>query len=166
MLLGIHPLPTMLTHKRAWHVHAGPEFISEYEPIGVLLWHRLNPWPGKFHKLHVQPKKKKREKENEPIYGARLMKWCPDSLLEASLWEILCFLSFSHVWPISNSCWLYLQNRSRMITDNLLYPLFQVLITSCLDCGSSFLSGLFVSTLHLYSYQKDLMKNISQIHHF
>ena len=30
-------------------------------------------------------KEKKREKENEPIYGAHLMKWYPDSLLEASL---------------------------------------------------------------------------------
>ena len=26
--------------------------------FGSLLWHRFNPWPQNFHKLHMWPKKK------------------------------------------------------------------------------------------------------------
>ena len=34
------------------------------QQLGSLLWHGFAPWPGNFHMLQMQPKKKQKKKGN------------------------------------------------------------------------------------------------------
>lgn len=106
-------------------------------------------------------------------YGGQLMKWCPASLPEASLWEILFSLFLPHpifdlsavlvgstlkIYPDSNHWWLTISPGPSL--SNLLDYWIN------LDYGNSSLTSLSVSTLQHYSCQKDLLKTISQIMSF
>lgn len=41
------------------------------DPVLSLLWNGFSPWPGNFHMLHVQPKKKKEEEKDRQLHHPR-----------------------------------------------------------------------------------------------
>ena len=45
--------------------------VLSLQQLGSLLWHKLHPWPGRFHMPWVWPKKKKEELINR-AFGIRL----------------------------------------------------------------------------------------------